>query len=84
MIEDRKQKKAIQAIQDLIIEARSLAYQNFPNKKLAEFLDGIEYLPALIIEEKDNTDLFERFLKDFCVCNNCLNVINRYESRSKK
>jgi len=48
MIESKKQKKAIQAIQDLIIEARNLAYQNFPNKDLAEFLDGVEYLPALI------------------------------------
>ncbi len=81
MVENRKQKKAIQAIQDLIIEARNLAHKNSPAKELAEFLDGVEYLPALIIEEKDNTDLFEKFLKDFCTCNNCMNVVNRYESR---
>jgi len=48
---------------------------------LAEFLDGIEYFPALIVEEKDNTELFEKFLKDFCICHNCISIINRYESR---
>ncbi len=50
MIERNKNKKALQAIQDLIIEARSKAYQNIESKDLAEFLDGLEYLPALVIE----------------------------------
>ena len=81
MIESRKRKKAIQAVHDLIVEARNLAWKNFPNKELAEFLDGVEYLPALIIEEKDNTDLFEKFLKDFCINHNCLSVFYRYENR---
>ena len=81
MIESKKQKKAIQAIQDMIIEARSLAYQNFPNKDLSEFLDEIEYFPALIVEEKDNTELLEKSLKDFCIRHNCMNILNRYESR---
>jgi len=81
MIESKKQKKAIQATQDLIIEARNLAYQNFPNKDLAEFLDGVEYFPALIVEEKDNTELFEIFLKDFCIRHNCMSILNRYENR---
>ena len=81
MIESKKQKKAIQAIQDLIIEVRNLAYQNYPSKDLAEFLDGVEYLPALIVEENDRTELFEIFLTDLCVRNNCMSVVNRYESR---
>jgi hypothetical protein len=81
MIEGRKQKKAIQAVQDLIIEARNLSYQNNLCKDLAEFLDGVEYFPALIVEETDNTGLFEKSLKEFCISNNCMNVLNRYESR---
>lgn len=81
MIESNKQKKAIQAIQDLIIEARSLAYNKADHLRLAEFLDSIEYLPGLIIEEKDNTGLFEQYLNDLCSENNCMNVVNRYNTR---
>ncbi|WP_224994346.1 hypothetical protein [Cesiribacter sp. SM1] len=81
MIEERKLNKAIQAIQDLIIEARKLAYQEIPGKELAEFLDGLEYLPALIVEGGDSTNLFESYLEEFCNRNNCLSVLNKYKIR---
>ena len=81
MIESGKQIKAIQAIQDLIIEARSLAYNKTEHIHLAEFLDSIEYLPGLIVEEKDNTALFEQYLNNLYSENNCMNVVNRYNKR---
>ena len=80
MIKEDKNKKALKAIQDLIIEAGTMAYKNVSSKDLAEFLDDLEYLPALIIEG-DNTELFENYLKEFCSKRNCIHVLNRYKMR---
>jgi hypothetical protein len=66
MVNREKLNSSILAIQDLIIRARNLAYQNQSGEKLAEFLDSVEYLPALMLEEKDRTDLFESFLEELC------------------
>ena len=81
MIDKNKNNKALQAIQDLIIEARSKAYQNIESKDLGDFLDGLEYLPALVIEDGDNTELFENYLEELCKRNDCINVLNRYKTR---
>lgn len=79
MIATNKHSKAIQAVQDLIIEARSLAYQKIPGEKLAEFLDGVEYLPALFLEKEDRTELFENYLEEFCNRYNCSGILNKYK-----
>lgn len=81
MIENQKQKKAIQAIQDLIVKARNFSCQNMSYERLAEFLDDLEYLPSLIVEDKDNTTLFEDYLRDICDRNCCMDVFIRYEKR---
>lgn len=78
MIKEEKLSKSLSALQDLIIRARNLAYQNHPSKKLAELLDGIEYLPALIIEEEDQTELFEHFLEELCIQYNFPEILNKY------
>lgn len=80
MIHKEKEAKALQAIQDLLIEARGLAYENVPSHILAELLDGIEYLPALLIEEKDDTLFFEEFLENLCIRNNFRFIIDKYKS----
>lgn len=64
MIQTEKLNSAILAIQDMIIRACGLAYKNESNEFLADFLDGIEYLPALILKKGDQTELFEHFLKE--------------------
>lgn len=81
MIENQKQRKAIQAIQELIVKARNYSYQNMPYERLAVFLDDLEYLPSLIVEDKDNTILFEDNLRDICDRNCCMDVFIRYEKR---
>lgn len=78
MIQPEKLNSAILAIQDLIIRARSFAYQNYPNEKLAEFLDGIEYLPGLILEKEDRTDSFEQYLEGLCNDYGIPEVFNKY------
>ncbi|KFF03859.1 hypothetical protein [Chryseobacterium luteum] len=79
MIKTEKLNNSILAIQDLIIRARSLAYQNVSMEILAEFLDGLEYLPALILEQDDRTDLFESFLEELCTKYSFLEVLDKYK-----
>lgn len=78
MIAEIKRKKAIKAIHSLIIEARSLGYKSASSKDIADFLDGIEYLPTLMLEERDTTLIFEEHLKLFCFQYGCFHVINEY------
>jgi hypothetical protein len=66
MIREDKLNNSILAIQDLVIRARNLAYQKHSVEELANFLDGIEYLPALILEKKDRTNEFEFYLEGLC------------------
>lgn len=79
MVQPEKLNSAILAIQDLVIRARNFAYQNYPHEQLAAFLDGIEYLPALILEKENRTDLFESFLEDLCSHYDVPEVFNRYK-----
>jgi len=78
MIKEEKLNSSILAIQDLIIRARNLAYENHSTGALAEFLDGIEYLPALMLEKEDRTDLFELFLGELCVRNGFPEILDKY------
>ncbi len=81
MIENNKNNKAIQAIQDLIIEARSMASHNVASNDLVEFLDHLEYFPALVVEDNDRTEMFEDYLREVCRNNDCIHVFNRYKMR---
>ena len=78
MIHIDKQSKAMEAIHDLIIMARMLT-QNNPDK-LFDFLDRLEYLPALILEERENTAFFEQFLQELCEQYDCQHIFNKYVS----
>lgn len=77
MIQENKQRRALKIVQDLIIKARSFAYEEKDPQFMAEFLDKVEYLPALMLEEKDRTDFFERYLKQICDEYDCHEVLNR-------
>lgn len=79
MISEDYEKKAIRAVQDLIIHTRNLAYQNQPIHTIAELLDGIEYLPALMLENEDRTELFGQFLEEICRKYDFLEVFERYK-----
>lgn len=81
MVEEQKFKKSIQAVQDLIIEARRMASEGTSNEDLADFLDGVEYLPGLIVETEDRTEVFENYLKMICAEKKCMSVLNRYAAR---
>lgn len=46
MIQENKQRWAIQIVQDLIIKARSFAYERKDAQFMAEFLDRVELFPV--------------------------------------
>jgi len=62
MIDPKKLSAAIRAIQDIIIQARLMAYQQESFEKLAVLLDHAEYLPGLMLEEDDRTQNFADYL----------------------
>lgn len=82
MIEVSKSKKALVAIQDLIIRVRTFAYEKKDYSEIAELLDDIEYLPALIVEEVNNTELFENYLANTCSKFGFNDIIQKYQSKT--
>lgn len=78
MLVESKQIKGLKAIHDLLIIGRRLAFEGFKNDKIASFFDEIEYLPALILEQSDQTLMFEECLKAICEKYSCMDIIERY------
>lgn len=67
MVDEEKLRDAILAIHDLVIRARMMAFEKVSNEVIFDFLDDLEYLPALILEDKrENTKRFEEYLESIC------------------
>lgn len=77
MIIREKEKQALKIVHDFIIKARSFAYEEKDAKFIADFLDEVEYLPALMLEEKDQTEFFQKYAKGICEQFNCNEVFAR-------
>lgn len=78
MIKEEKLNCAILAIHDLLVWARSLAYEKCSTEILAKLLDEMECFPAFILENEDRTELFELHLKKICARYKFPDVWNRY------
>lgn len=63
MIKKEKHGGALLAINSILVLSRSLAYEGKSND-LATILDIAEYLPMLILEPDDRTDVFREQLVD--------------------
>jgi hypothetical protein len=62
MIRDTKQKQALHAINAVLVQARTMAHERADYKDLAYVLDVAEYLPMLMLEERDATSDFRENL----------------------
>jgi hypothetical protein len=51
MIQTDKQRKALMTVHDLLIRSRILAYERYPIEGIADLMDWLEYLPALMLEK---------------------------------
>jgi hypothetical protein len=64
MIRSEKERQALQAINAVLVLARTMAYQEADHKDLAHVLDIAEYLPMLMLDEGDRTEQFREALVD--------------------
>ena len=81
MLKEGYLNSALKSIQDLLIHGRKLAHEHISNNDMAVFFDGMEYLPALILETEDRTDLFNLTLMQICNDYNCNEVYDRHLKR---
>ena len=58
MIRQDKFSHSIEAIREVIVLARKLAYDGTEAMVIAELLDRAEYLPRLVLEKDDKTEEF--------------------------
>ncbi|HBV15071.1 GTP-binding protein EngB [Chryseobacterium carnipullorum] len=80
MINEEKLKKSITAIHDLLIKIKIMTVNNSSHLEMYNLIDDLEYLPLLILEQEDRTDIFNDALKDLCEKHNFLDVIKKYEN----
>lgn len=79
MIKKHKQESALKALQAVIIRARTMSYENEDHRKIADILDGAEYLTALIYNKEDQTDAFGNYLQDIAKKHNCFNSLELFD-----
>ena len=63
MIADSKRRNALNAINAVLVLARSMAYEG-KSSDVAAILDVAEYLPLLMLESGDRTEEFRKQLVD--------------------
>ena len=73
------QQKAIKALHQLLVHGRSMAFEGTPSQELAWFFDDLEYLPALMMEERNNDDAFGAYLEHIGTRFNCNHVFLLYQ-----
>lgn len=79
MVSKEKEKIALKAIHNLLVQARWFSGSKHPHKKLFDFLDGVEYLPALMLQKENQTVHFESYLKGICKEHDCMWVWTHYQ-----
>ena len=70
--------EVLQALHNLLIYGKKLAFEGLKGKDLIEYFDYLEYLPYLMMAEEDKTDEFESYLKMICDKYNCLFIWNKF------
>lgn len=64
MIKEADFKNALLALKDLLVAARTMAFEKRSHEQLAAYLDAIEYLPTLIAQDADLTADYRSVLED--------------------
>lgn len=81
MIIEKKHRAEIDAIRDLIIHGRWLTFEGISKDLMIDFLDKVEYLPELVLNEKSTTQSFEEYLQMICENFDCMEILVRYKKR---
>lgn len=67
MIRETQLNNALQALKDLLVTARTMAFERESHERMAAFLDAVEELPMLIARSEDLTDAYRSALEDIAV-----------------
>lgn len=73
----KNEKKGLIAIHKLLIKGRMLVNE-LEKAAIFSFFDEIEYLPALILSDKDDTKEFGEYLKGICQEFNCNYIYEQF------
>ena len=79
MITSGKNRIALEALHQLIIRVKIRTGYTEPYEETFNLLDEIEYLPVLMLDEKDRTQEFEEYLKGICEKYSFMPIWYRYQ-----
>jgi hypothetical protein len=71
MIDPALQATALKSVHFMTIQARAWAYDEESHKRIADLLDDVEYLIALLFEAEDRTDDFLGYLEESAKRHQC-------------
>jgi hypothetical protein len=63
MIQNAYAKNALYALNEILVRARTMAFEGEPHGILAQLLDAVEELPMLMARDDDTTDEFRSALE---------------------
>lgn len=78
MIKEEKIRKSISAIHSLLIKIKMMTVNNTSHLEMYNFIDDVEYLPQLILDQDDKTMVFEKYLEEICEKFDIPEIIKRY------
>ncbi|NOX59056.1 MAG: hypothetical protein GXP29_09395 [Planctomycetes bacterium] len=78
MIANDRREGALRAIQFGIAQARLLAYERESHKRIASFLDELDYLIAMLLEESEQTAMFEEVAREIGREFNCMRIVELF------
>ena len=73
------QQQAIKALHRLLVHGRTMAFEGTSSQELAWFFDDLEYLPALMMEERNADEAFGAYLKHIGTRFSCHHVFLLYQ-----
>lgn len=80
MIKQENFIKSIEIIHRLLIHLKIMNVNNKSHTEMYNFIDELEYLLLLMLEEEDKTELFEYHLNKICKENKVLFVWEKYKN----
>jgi hypothetical protein len=82
MITKDKEFAALKALQDVIIRARTMAYEKADHANIADLLDTAEYLAALIYDKEDMTTTFRQNLVEIAKIHKCNMALDEFDQEN--
>lgn len=81
MIKNENLNRSVIAVHDLIIHVKIMTVNNIPHGEMYSFIDDIEYLPQLITNEEEQSNLFEEELRKICEKYNLMPIFKKYSEK---